>query len=676
MLSILSLFALGEVGDNFYHHYSNGTHKLDDWYSVDYVMQYSSATHTQFSTAHDNNYIIDTYYNNQTECELECNSLDNCLGYVNYKVDTDTFNCNLLSDLGEEGYTTEESVSYKKLVYYNHPNNIGYKGISYTTGSARNMTVYLDMNHNGVFDEGEPHNYTNDSDYFELNGVDNGMYTLRTETDDEMCVQLFPSVLGYSYGFMSNGIADYVKYYHSHNNSLLGGVINYSLPYNTPVSFNYILNTENNTYLSFTHGDSIVLGFSNEAIMNHEGAEIFFNTYKNNDTQIYGLVSVSYDNNNFTTLGYLTSNETEFDLDILNHTKPIRLIKIDFYSYDNSTNSSFNIVNVQAYNDLYYDPAFAYYGSYLDRFFIFILDCSFYYYCPTFCDYHVTGFEHFSSCEYGCEVFNQTETCNCSYYNESVFHIDSTLNETECNIGCDYELGRYIFPNYTVVDHAEGYNNDVLGNYLNLDDTVSICNSNPNCHGITLDLLHRLSTQNSFNYIYSNISRFLIRNELIGNHPIDYMSTSPTSSATTSPTSSATTSPTYSATTSPTSSATTSYTTSQTTSDTTSQTTSDTTSQTTGQTRDINSVNNSNSNVIIAMSILGILMVLIALGYMYNRRQIKKMGAPKYNTQSFSNPAYELSDDLVGRDFLNIEYQDQPVMEENGYMDVTNVSDI
>ena len=71
MLSILSLFALGEVGDNFYHHYSNGTHKLDDWYSVDYVMQYSSATHTQFSTAHDNNYIIDTYYNNQTECELE-----------------------------------------------------------------------------------------------------------------------------------------------------------------------------------------------------------------------------------------------------------------------------------------------------------------------------------------------------------------------------------------------------------------------------------------------------------------------------------------------------------------------------------------------------------------------------------------------------------------------------
>ena len=58
-----------------------------------------------------------------------------------------------------------------------------------------------------------------------------------------------------------------------------------------------------------------MLGFSNEAIMNHEGAEIFFNTYKNNDTQIYGLVSVSYDNNNFTTLGYLTSNETEFDLD-------------------------------------------------------------------------------------------------------------------------------------------------------------------------------------------------------------------------------------------------------------------------------------------------------------------------------------------------------------------------
>ena len=681
MLNLLSFLALAEVGTNFYHHYESGTYKQDNWYSIDYITQYSGESNTQFSTAHDSNYIIDTYYNNQTECEIECNSLDNCLGYVCYPVDGDSHNCNLLSNLGHESYTDSDSVSYKKVVYYNHPNNIGYQGISFTTGSQLNMTVYLDLNHNGVYDEGEPRNYTGDSYYFELNGVDDGMYTLRTESDNDMCVQLFPSVLGYSYGFMGNGIADYVKYYHSHNNSLYGGVINYSLPYNTPVSFNYILNTENNTYLSFTHGDSIILGFTDEVLMDHNGSEIFFNTYNNNNSNIYGVVSVAFDSHNFTTIGYISYNETELDLNKLNHTKPIRLIKIDFYSEDNSTDSVYNIININAYNNLYYEPAFAYYGSYLDRFFIFITDCSFDYRCQTYCDYHVTGFNLRSSCEYGCEVFSQTETCDCQHYNYSIFNIDTTLNETECNLGCDYALGRYIFPNYTVVDHAEGFHEDVLNNYLNLDSSIDFCNSNMDCHGITLDLLNHLSTQKSFNYVYSNISRFLIRNELIGDQSINYMSTSPT----TSPTSSATTSHTSSPTTSHTSSPTTSHTSSPTTSHTSSPTTSHTSSPTTSQTltssdnNNIASVINSNSDIIIAMSVLGILMILIAAGYMYNKRRLRNMSKPSYNTTpSFSNPVYELSEEHAetGGNFLHIDYEDRPEMENNGYMDVTTQSDI
>ena len=117
MLSFLSLLAISEIGDNFYHHYNNGTHKLDGWYSVDYIMDYSGNTHTQYSTAHDSRYIIDTYYDNQTACELECNVLDNCLGYVNYRVENDTYNCNLLSNLGTESYTNRDSVSYRKFVY-------------------------------------------------------------------------------------------------------------------------------------------------------------------------------------------------------------------------------------------------------------------------------------------------------------------------------------------------------------------------------------------------------------------------------------------------------------------------------------------------------------------------------------------------------------------------------
>ena len=151
----LALFSvLGQVGENFYHHYERGTYNIDNWYSVDYIMEYSGTTNTQYSTAHDSQYIIDTYYDNQTHCELECNLLDNCLGYVNYRVESNVYNCNLLSDLGHESYTNEDSVSYKKVMYYNHRSNVAYKGVSFTTGSQENMTVYLDLNHNGVLDSG------------------------------------------------------------------------------------------------------------------------------------------------------------------------------------------------------------------------------------------------------------------------------------------------------------------------------------------------------------------------------------------------------------------------------------------------------------------------------------------------------------------------------------------
>ena len=674
MFNLVFFSVLGQVGENFYHHYERGTHNIDNWYSVDYIMEYSGTTNTQYSTAHDSQYIIDTYYDNQTHCELECNLLDNCLGYVNYRVESNVYNCNLLSDLGHESYTNEDSVSYKKVMYYNHRSNVAYKGISFTTGSQENMTVYLDLNHNGVLDSGEPFNFTNDNYYFEINGVDDGMYTLRTQSSNPMCVQLYPSVLGFNFGYMGNGIADYVKFYRSHNNKLTGGVINQSRPYNTPLSFNYILNIENNTYLSFTHGDSIILGFANEVVREQEGAELFFNTFQNGNTDIYGEVSVAYNDNNFTRIGYLTSNETSFDLNLTNISNPIKLVKIDFYSPDNTTNQSFNIINLIAVNDVYYNPSFAYYGKYLDRFFIFITDCTFYYPCSTFCDYHITGFNQRSSCEYGCNLFRETENCNCSYYNDTIFYVDTTLNQTECNIGCDYELGRYIFPNYTVIDNAEGFNRDILHNYFNLNDTIRVCNQNPDCHGITLDLLNHLSTQNSFNHIFSNHSRFLIRNELIGDHDIHYMTTTQTSS----PTSTETTSQTTSHTTSQTTSHTTSQTTSHTTSHTTSQTTSRTTSPTLTQTPLFNNNNSADTTtqIIIAMSVLGILMVLVAAGYMYQQRS-QKLEKPIYNTQSFSNPAYDIEEpsEVAVSDggYLDVDYQDKPEMETGGYLDVSTV---
>ena len=64
-------------------------------------------------------------------------------------------------------------------------------------------------------------------------------------------------------------------------------------------------------------------------------------------------------------------------------------------------------------------------------------------------------------------------------------------------------------------------------------------------------------------------------------------------------------------------------------------------------------------------------MVLIAAGYMYNKRQNKNVRTPAYNTTpSFSNPVYELSDPEVDN-YLNIDYEDKPQMEGEGYMDVS-----
>ena len=85
------------------------------------------------------------------------------------------------------------------------------------------------------------------------------------------------------------------------------------------------------TYLSFTHGDTIILGFSNEVVREREGAELFFKTYQNNNTDIYGEVSVAYNDNNFTVVGLLTSNETTFDIGLLNTSNPIKLVKIEFF---------------------------------------------------------------------------------------------------------------------------------------------------------------------------------------------------------------------------------------------------------------------------------------------------------------------------------------------------------
>ena len=76
------------------------------------------------------------------------------------------------------------------------------------------------------------------------------------------------------------------------------------------------------------------------------------------------------------------------------------------------------------------------------------------------------------------------------------------------------------------------------------------------------------------------------------------------------------------------------------------------------------------------MSVLGILMVLVAAGYMYQQRS-QKLEKPIYNTQSFSNPAYDIEEPsevaVSDAGYLDVDYQDKPEMDTGGYLDVSTV---
>ena len=148
------------------------------------------------------------------------------------------------------------------------------------------------------------------------------------------------------------------------------------------------------------------------------------------------------------------------------------------------------------------------------------------------------------------------------------------------------------------------------------------------------------------------------------------MTTTPTTSPTSTLTSTVTSSPTTSQTTSHTTSPTTSHTTSPTTSLTSTVTTSHTTITT-------NLVNNNSissettTQIIIAMSVLGILMVLVGAGYMYQNRH-RKISRPAYSTQSFSNPAYDVNEiETTDGGYMDVDYQDKPEMETGTYLDVS-----
>ena len=237
---------------------------------------------------------------------------------------------------------------------------------------------------------------------------------------------------------------------------------------------------------------------------------------------------------------------------------------------------------------VYYSPSFAYYVPSERSNLVFINDCTYYYSCYTFCDYHVNPYFFRTSCKHGCTVFKDTQRCDCNYNDAANYLYGDSFNKTECEIGCNYEMNRYFYPDYEVFDKSMGISEDRMRSYDNINTSLRDCNRDSLCHAVSFDENNIYYNQDSFNYIYSENSYFLVKRDLLGERDLDYMTTTQTSTQTstltTTATSTLTSTQTLTQTSSQTSTATSTLTSTLTSTATSTQTSTLTTTQTSTQT--------------------------------------------------------------------------------------------
>ena len=513
----LKYLAISSNITSYFHQYEVGRYQGGENVTIDYVENFPP-----FSTSTEENSIINTVYN-QNDCEVECNVLEECKGYTFFP----TGECNLLNDLGNSTGLDIDAISFRKYSHYNYITNHTINGyVHYTQRSHKESLVYLDTNHNGFLDEGEP-NMTTDNGEFEFTNLTTGLYLVR-QIAPRKCYELYPGEYGVSLSYSGKGYFDYVRYF-SPINRIEGGVIGHE---NKNVSLDFILGNNNTTYLSFYQNYSIVLGMSDDIIINGNGTDLDFHLFGN--SSVSGNVSASREGNIFTFLGVLDENNTSFDINV---TTPVKFVKIDFFNPDPEDSRPLNIIKITGIGRVYYSPSFAYYVPSRRNNLVFINDCTYYYSCYTFCDFHVNPYYFRTSCKHGCTIFKDTRKCDCSYNSNANYLYDNNFNKTECEIGCNYEMNRYFYPEYEVFDKSSGISEDRMRSYDNINISLRDCSRDSLCHAVTFDEDNIYYNQDSFNHFYRENSYFLVKRSLLGDRDLDYMSTTPTTTLTSTETS-------------------------------------------------------------------------------------------------------------------------------------------
>ena len=270
------------------------------------------------------------------ECKYICNNLDECKGLY-YYVENNTATCKGLYNLGNGVSSNLYSESYRKVSFhkYSDYNTINGKISGYKTPN-KEFSVYIDINHNGKYDNTEPLEYIDENGTFTFSNILPGNYIVKQIIPKD-CHQFYPALTGideYQLNTFGDGYADIVLEYHNSNLgphiTPYGGNVNNNNNNKKLDNFKNILGKDWRTFISLPKNSYIILGFTDESVINTDGDDIYIREVGHGGES--GAVYVSNNLVDYIFLGNITcSNINSYDLDTINFNLPVHSIRMWIY---------------------------------------------------------------------------------------------------------------------------------------------------------------------------------------------------------------------------------------------------------------------------------------------------------------------------------------------------------
>jgi len=528
----------------------SASYDINDNLSVDFYLTNEGATINntnnpyKFSTSFNPEYQLYSVSKLNT-CKQICAINNSCRG-IFYNILNNYTECFGLSNLGFTSTTNTNSYSYTKVIHhtYNHNDNV-IEGFLYNTNDEHEQeTIYIDENHNGIYDVGEPFTHPLPNRSFYFYNIVSGTYIIRkVETDGQV---ILPNIKGLSKtdedeldGYPGL-VLDYFDTGHIHLEGPYGGIIG-NEHHHEKVSFDYILEKNNSKFMSFYHSSSITLGFLDDIILDKDGDDIFIETY--DTSNIKANISVSYNNINYTYLGEVNTihDMNSYDISNINYNHPVLFIKLIFFG---TGSEPLNILNIYGKNTSIGDPAYGWKITVpFDSYIYFYIDNHYFFGCYFHCYSRLEDYDSRESCYYGCDLQWVQSACDCYNYPHNLSEVPfygENFNIQNCRDGCRYELLYQYYPNYYVHSDMSGNTKNIIDNYncnsTNcLDDLVNSCDNDDGCESISYNHHNIAYSYNSNTCQEDSESMFLVKmyNETIPD--LEFITSTPTTTMTSTP---------------------------------------------------------------------------------------------------------------------------------------------